>query len=207
MKFYIIENSRYYDNNFAFGEQINPETGDFQKCEKCGNPISMRKWIPPFNVKLSKYSFGDFVFGDFITFLVSEDFKNKYSNSKLNGISRFEKVVIKKVNKEKKFLYDIPDYYYVILPVSKIFVDENKSKYKRNGAIECESCRVGGVIESMNGVFIDESTWDGKDIFFPINLSGTIIISERFKNFIDENGFTNIEIIPAEKYIPSWIFS
>lgn len=60
MNFYIINRNRFDDNKYSFGEPIDKKIGDFEKCEDCGSPISMRKWLPPFNVKLSKPSYDDF---------------------------------------------------------------------------------------------------------------------------------------------------
>ena len=78
MNFYILNRNRFNDTEYAFGEPIQLKTGDFDKCEVCESPISMRKWLPPLKVKLSKPSYGDFVFGTFATFLASEQFMQKY---------------------------------------------------------------------------------------------------------------------------------
>ena len=86
----------FYDCMYAYGEQVNQETGDFEKCDICGSPISMRRWLPPLKVKLSKPVYGDFVFGSISKFLVSECFEKKYETSRLTGIVSFEPVEIVK---------------------------------------------------------------------------------------------------------------
>ena len=61
-------------------------------------------------------------------------------------------------------------------------------------------CDPGGgsknaIYRSYDRVTIKESTWDGLDFFMPINFTGNIMITERTRNFIDENSFKNYKII------------
>ncbi|NMA65480.1 MAG: hypothetical protein GX957_04460, partial [Clostridiaceae bacterium] len=60
-------------------------------------------------------------------------------------------------------------------------------------------------MKSLKGIFFEDNTWSGEDIFFPIGLPGTIVVSERFVDFVRDYGFSNINFIPAEEYIPSWV--
>ncbi len=205
MSFYVINMHLFDDKKYAYGEQVDQKTGDFEKCDICGSAISMRKWLPPLKVKLSKPSYGDFVFGTFTTFLVTEDFKREYEISGLTGIVSFESVEIVKVNRNRDSSSKMPTYYYVSIVRSKAVIDEIKSKIKRDGDIRCNYCRTGGVIKSLKGIFFEDNTWSGEDIFFPIGLPGTIIVSEKFVNFVKHNGFSNVDFIPAEEYIPSWV--
>ena len=48
-------------------------------------------------------------------------------------------------------------------------------------------------------------TWSGEDIFFPTGLSGAIVVSQRFVDFVNSNKLTNINFTPAKQYIPSWV--
>lgn len=205
MNFFVVDRQRFNDNEYAYGEQVDQKTGDYEKCETCGSPISMRKWLPPLKAKLSKPSYGDFVFGTFTTFLVTERFKKEYEATGLTGIVSFEPVEIVKVNRKRDSSPETPSYYYVSIARSKAVIDEKKSKIRRDGEISCNHCRTGGVIKSLKGIFFEDNTWSGEDIFFPIGLPGTIVVSERFVDFVRDHGFSNINFIPAEEYIPSWV--
>lgn len=205
MKFFVMNIKRFNDTEFAYGEQVELVTGDFEKCVDCGLPIGMRKWLPPLKAKLSKPFYGDFVYGTFTTFLASENFKQKYENACLNGIITFEPVEITKVVGKKTNSPIPPQYYYVTVINSKTRIDEVKSSFIRDGEVECNTCRIGGTISSYKGIYIDQSTWDGEDIFYPIGLPGTLIVSQRFYEFVVNNNFLNIDLIPANEYEPSWL--
>ncbi|MDF2984708.1 MAG: hypothetical protein K0R50_218 [Eubacterium sp.] len=204
MDFYVINNNRFNDSKYAFGESIDQKTGDFEICEVCKSPISMRRWLPPFNVKLSKPSYGDFVFGTFTTFLVSEVFKQKYESADLKGILAFEPIDVVKVKRVKLLSPTPPQFYNVVVTRSKTRIDEVKSMFVRDGDVECDTCRTGGAISSFQGVYLLQETWDRYDIFFPTGLPGTIVISQRFYDFVKENKFTNIDFVPAEQYAAPW---
>ncbi|MEA4826010.1 MAG: hypothetical protein VB130_05185 [Clostridium sp.] len=204
MNFYVIVRDRFNDSEYTFGESVDKKTGDFEKCQVCGSPVSMRKWLPPLKVKLSKPSYGDFVFGTFITCLVSEKFKQQYEISGLKGIKTFEAVEIIKVNGKKTTSMQPPQYYNVQFEKSKAKIDELKSKFVRDGEVECDACRIGGVVCSFDGIFLEEGTWEGQDIFFPTGLPGTILVSQRFYDFVRDNSFTNIDFVPAEQYKVTW---
>jgi len=205
MKFFVMDRQRFNDNEYAYGEQVKQITGDFEKCDICGAAISMRKWLSPLKAKLSKPSYGDFVLGTFTTFLATERFKKEYETSGLTGIVSFEPVEIVKVNRKRSSSPETPIYYYVSIVRSKAVIDEIRSNIQRDGDISCNYCKTGGVIITLKGIFFEDNTWSGEDIFFPIGLSGTIIVSENFACFVRHYGFLNINFIPAEEYIPSWI--
>lgn len=200
MQFYIMQNKRFNDVDYAYGEQIDLRTGDFDKCEFCGLPISMRKWLQPRKVKLSKPSFGDFVYGTFPAFLVSERFREEYNRSGLNGILNFDEVEVVKVNNKRFDLLNPPQYYHVTIVRSKSLIDEELSKLVRDGEPECNVCRTGGILQSLDGIFLLPGTWGGEDIFYANGLSGIIITSNRFREFVLSNKFTNVNLLPSEDY-------
>lgn len=205
MRFYVINMHRFEDKEYAYGEQLDHNTGDSDKCDACGSSISMRKWLPPLTVKLSTPSYGDFVFGTFTTFLVSERFIDEYKKSNLTGIKEFESVEVLKVNRKHKSNNAPPKYYYVLIERSKAKIDEKLSNIVRDGDINCDFCRVGGVIKTLDGIVFERNTWSGEDIFFPIGLAGTIVVSEKFVDFTKEHHFSNINFTPAEEFQPSWV--
>ncbi|MCX7747061.1 MAG: hypothetical protein N2645_09250 [Clostridia bacterium] len=205
MKFYVINRNLFNDSDYAYGEEVEHKTGEFEKCEECGKPISMRKWLPPLKAKLSRPSYGDFVFGTFSTFLVSERFKLEYESSGLKGIKEFEKVDISKVNRIKSTSPQPPSYYNVIVERSSAKIDEEKSKFVRSSDVACDNCRVGGVVSSFEGLFLKEETIENDDIFCTYVFPGTFIVTQKFYDFVIDKGFTNIILVPAEEYIAPWV--
>lgn len=206
MDFYVIDTSnRFVDKIYAYGEELNHETGDFLKCKICGVPVSMREWLSPRTVKLSKPKYGDFIFGTFSTFLCSERFKDLYTKSKLKGIIDFQPVDILKINRKKANSPEPPTYFNVVIAIGEGRIDEIKSKMvKEYDQPKCNYC-MSGIIESFEGVYIDVKTWDGKDIFYPRGLPGTIVITSHFYDFLVKNNFTNISVVPSKEYKPKWI--
>lgn len=198
MNFYVIDKSnRFEDDRYAFGEQIDQKTGDFEVCEECELPVGMREWLSPRKVKLSKPLFGDFVFGTFATFLCSERFKVAFEKSSLKGILEFQDTV--KVINSCKEKVQPPRYYHVKVKRGGARIDEIKSNLIREPEELCETCRVG-TIKSFEAVYIETNTWNGDDIFYPTGLPGTIITSKKFYDLIERNKFTNISLIPVKEY-------
>src|SRR5262245_51513362 len=59
---------------------------------------------------------------------------------------------------------------------------------------------VGGTLRSISSVNIEAGTWDGSDIFFPINLPGTLFLSERGHRCFEKHRFTNCTVIPCRDW-------
>jgi hypothetical protein len=205
MNFYIINNNLFDDSRYAYGEEMDHHTGNYEKCNVCGKPISMRKWMPPLKAKLSKPLYGDFVFGTFSNFLTSERFKKGYMNSGLKGIKAFEVVEIIKIGHMNKNSPQPPIYYNVLITISGAKIDEEKSVFVREGEIDCDFCRVGGIIKSFKRIIIKEYTWEGYDIFHTTILPGTVIVTQKFYDFVKFNNYTNIDLVPAETYSTPWL--
>lgn len=206
MDFYVIDRSnRFNDTKYAYGEEVEQKTGNYETCQVCGAPVSLREWLSPRKVKLSKPSYGDFVFGTFSTFLCSDNVKEEYVKLGLKGIIEFQEVEIVKVNKKKATSSESPKYYNAKIRRGNARINEELSKFIREDQENfCEVCRTG-TIRSFNGIYIESDTWNGEDIFYPIGLPGTILVSRKFYDFVISKHFTNINFIPAEKYVPSWI--
>ena len=198
MKFYAINTHRFDDRTFAYGEELGLETGQNQKCKACGSAISDREWLPPLRVKLSQPSYGDFVFGTFSTFLVSDRFNTEYLKSGLTCIQKFAPVEVVKVSRKQTTSLESPQYYYITIIKSCTRVDEVLSKFIWKREPTCDICR-SGIIKLWEGVYIQQATWNNEDIFFPMNLS-VEVVSERFYRFVRKHEFTNIHFLPAEEY-------
>ncbi len=48
MDFYVFNKAnRFEDDIYAFGEQIDLKTGEFEVCVECKLPLGMREWLSP----------------------------------------------------------------------------------------------------------------------------------------------------------------
>jgi len=199
MNHYVLRNPRFSNTEFAFGEEhpINYNTGSARYCAECNQPISALEWLPPFEVKVSKGNIGDFVFGTFSGFLVSKLVKSEYEKSKLTGLSNFRKVKLMHKNKEVTKEYFYPE-------ISLISAQVNLNNIEFEKKLNCETCQIGGgIINKINSIDFLKGEKLVKDVFFSITIGqGIIFVSEIFKSFLVQKGFTNANLIQASKY--SW---
>lgn len=204
MKFYILEKMRF-TSEYAYGEDADPvNLGDPEYCPVCGSPMTWKKWLPPKNVILEKPKYGDFVYGTFDSFLVSENFKRNYEQSGLKGIINFDEVTIVKVRRLRKGSSKLPPpYFHVEINITATRVDEERSNFIWDRPPKCDYCR-SGLLRSHDAFIIDESTWTGEDIFYCRGYWGTVVVTERFKEFLEENHFTNYKLISDKEYRIDW---
>jgi len=57
----------------------------------------------------------------------------------------------------------------------------------------------GGSYIGYERVVIDADSWTGEDLFYAINLPGSILLSERAREFIERHDFMNAQVIECEK--------
>ncbi len=58
-----------------------------------------------------------------------------------------------------------------------------------------------GGVNAINGFVLEPGTWGGEDIFRPRDLPGDIVVSERFKDFVELHGWTNMVLTPTEQFV------
>ncbi|RMG37447.1 MAG: hypothetical protein D6732_06760 [Methanobacteriota archaeon] len=201
-KFYVLKPvGLRFGTKFAYGEQVHPiQTGDFARCPVCGHPVTARKWLSPRKIKLStsqKSKWGDFVWGDGFTLVVSERFAQLYKNGNLHGISSFQAVNIVKTG-QKNSAVEQPKYYLIDFDWNGANLDDEKSGIIRNN-IKCAFCRAS-IIKSFNRVVIETNSWKGADIFGVRGLPGEILVSEKTKLLIESFKLTGAIVVPSERY-------
>jgi hypothetical protein len=79
-------------------------------------------------------------------------------------------------------------------------VDVGRSRLRYDKPVTCPACRSAG-LESAHGFVLEPNTWQGEDVFRARGLPGIIIVSERFAEFVQRHGFTNMKLIPTEEYV------
>ena len=83
---------------------------------------------------------------------------------------------------------------------SRAVIDRKLSELILDEPWSCKECRLGGIIKRINKIVIEKNTWSGEDLFFARGLPGTIITTERFKDFFFDAGIRNGELIEATQY-------
>ncbi len=178
-------------------------TAEAPLCQACGNVLGMLPWLPPYKAELEYWgrTSGDIAFGPGCELLVSEKFKETFEKHKLTGLSNFASVQIVKVKTHNKtFPKKIPPYYCVNIARSKAAIDHKSSGLVLDEPWVCNMCHIGGVIKRTKKIVLETNTWSGEDIFFARGLPGTIITSERFKDFFDIIGIKSGVLTKASQY-------
>jgi len=196
-EFYVIVNNLFDDSSLGYGEHKseNYNTGKAQYCEGCNLPVSMLEWLPPYEIKVSKKELGDFIFGTYSGFMISERFKVKYEQSDLVGLNEFEEVDI---YYKKKKLSD--NYFYPKIPLINAFVNLELVDFEDKNL--CDVCQKGNsIINQIDGVQFINQERIKEDIFFTTSLGqAQIFISKKFKEFVDETNFKNIKLLEASHF-------
>jgi hypothetical protein len=143
---------------------------------------------------------GDFLRG-FGHSLVSERLTEAFQAEGLTGLQGFEPVEVVRVRRQRRGPKPptVPRYFLVTPVFGGAAVDEARSRIRRSSPISCDGCRSSGV-DAIHGFALEQGSWMGDDVFRARGLSGSIVVSERFANFVARHGFTNMQLIPTEEY-------
>jgi hypothetical protein len=174
--------------------------GDAPRCEVCGLYSGGRPWLPPHRAELTLHGshWGDFAFrGDGgEDLLITERTAELYRDEKLQGLSGFEQVEITGFNGTND---QPPSYLHVAVSRSQAAVDEQRSSLTRPEPPTCERCRSAG-LEGIHGFVLEPGSWGGEDVFFARGLTGVVIVSRRFSDFVHRHALTNVRLTPIESY-------
>ena len=204
-EFYRLESISFDDTKFAFCDiPDDTQTADFcPTCPECRAAIGSRQWLEPRRVILSKPKYGDFVSG--LRFLVSERVKAAYKQSVLKGIKAFVPVEVAKVRYLRKTSPLPPQYYALDLTYSFARIDNEKSLvkwYEPEPEKICPLCNPCGAIKKeVNGIYIDDTNWEGEDIFHLHETGSIVYASQKFVDFCLECEFTNFRYINTKDYV------
>ena len=161
----------------------------------------MLPWLPPYEVELKVWGgkFADLAFGAGVNLLVSERFRDAYLGTELTGLLPFTAVSIRKII-PRRLSNSAPTYFFTSVVQGTAAIDDARSGLVREGKQICPKCRIGGIIKRTSRLILEENTWSGEDVFIARGLPGTIVVTDRFKEFYDFNNLTGGEFIPVEDY-------
>jgi hypothetical protein len=203
-RFLVLEGDVWgpHDTKFDRAEPVN--RGDAPHCPRCGDPIGMLTWLPPYRGDLELYgaALGDFVDASGYDFLISERMAEAFRAEGLTGLLGFHPVEVVRVRRKRKGPKPgaVPRYFAVTACFGRGAVDEGRSRLRCAEAVTCPECRNPGR-DSIHGFVLEPGTWKGEDVFRPRGLQGRILVSERFAEFVQRHGFTNMKLVPTEEFI------
>lgn len=207
-EFYVLKpRDGYFGTKWAYAESTDPKnTGDCDKCPICAGAVSLMKWLPPYQIKLSSSKttkWGDFLWVDGTSLAVSTRVKTIYEERGLRGIDSFTPVEIVRYGKKKTGDFPLlpPSYFVIHVPWGGANQDDAASEVQRRyPEIKCQYCKKDSTSVRQGRVIIDVDSWKGDDIFRPRGAPVQYMVSQKFKDMADTCQFTNVWLIPGLKY-------
>ena len=203
MLFYSMKKGPDGDAETSALKEESHEPGEAAACPVCGSTIGMLEWLPPFYVVLQLHGnqFGDFAFlPGAHDFLVTQRFRDAYYQHSLTGLTGFDPVEVISVKTRSKMLKlaKPPIYFRVCAGYGQTALDLAASGFEWIDPPTCPLCR-NGIKMRWKRLVLEEGTWTGEDAFRPRGLSGTTMVSQRFKDVCEQHDIKNALFIPAEE--------
>jgi hypothetical protein len=203
-RFFVLNGDTWGPHDTQFDKAEPVKRGDAPHCPRCGEAIGMLTWLPPYRVELELHgaAVGDFVEGPGNDRLISERMAEAFRAEGLTGLLGFHPVEAVRVRRKRKGPKPgaVLRYFAVTACFGRGAVDEGRSRLRRNRPLTCPECRSPGA-DTLHGFTLESGTWQGEDVFRPRGLQGRILVSERFAEFVQRHGLTNMKLIPTEEYV------
>ena len=204
-RFFVLEAEVWGPHDTQCDTAGKDNTGTAPRCPRCGDPIGMRTWLPPYRVELELHGqgLGDFMEGPGYDVLLSERMAEAFRAEGLTGLIGFHPVEVVRVRRKRKGSKPpgtVPRYVVATACFGRGAVDHARSLFRREEPVTCPECRNPGT-DTIHGFVLEPGTWQGEDVFRPRGLQGRILVSERFTQFVERHGFTNMKLTPTEEYV------
>lgn len=201
-RFFVLKHEKWGTHDVEF-TGIDDNVGKAAKCPRCGDFIGSLPWLPPYRGTLELYGKdpGDFIRGSGGEVLISERLAESFRAEGLTGLRGFHPVEVLRVRRQRRGPKPPTTIrYLVVTPVfGSAAVDEARNCIRRDSPITCDWCRETGV-DSIHGFVLEPGSWNGDDVFVARGMPGSIVVSERFADFVARHGFTNMKLTPTEEY-------
>lgn len=183
-----------YRTDFAYDDSV--AKSEAPKCPKCNLFVGMLETVPPLRVHLETWGdgYGDLAFW-MSDFLVTLRFRSEFERSGLSGLQRFDSTECLSRKHHGGSLGDPPDYFRTIPRIggAKVDISASEVEWGEGKHPTCDLCLSGGgVLKRWKRIVIDESSWDGSDIFHPYRFQGVLIVSSSFYDWATEQLFRNL---------------
>jgi len=204
--FYVVNKNpsgtgiELYRTDYYYDDSVPREPAS--RCAQCGAFISLLKRVPPYRVHLETWGIG---FGDIAFWmdavLVSSRFRDTFESSGLRGLSEFLPVEVVSCRKHRKLHAEVPSYFRTMPNRGSAKIDPLASgiNWGEPDKPRCDVCLNGqGVLKRWKSVVVDESTWNGDDIFYAYGIPGTLIVSSQFADWAKELDFKNLFLVNTQ---------
>ncbi len=203
-RFFVLEDVQGGPHDTLFDKVDPVNRGPAARCPRCNGIISMKTWLPPHvcDLELHGKALGDFVRGPGDDVLISERMAEAFRAEGLTGLEGFHSVQLRRVLKRRRRieLGTLPRYFAVSACFGRAAVDDTHSLIRRREPVTCPECRYTGT-HSVHGFALKPGTWAGEDVFRPRGIPGSLVVSERFADFLQRHPFTNMQLVPTEESI------
>ncbi len=178
----------------GFEIQGEPRYSEGRKCSNCGAEIATGDWLPPHRIKFDTPSIGDFA-SNGTSLVLSERCVLAIQSEGVRGL-RISEVPVTVAGGEGVFFAGFPE-----ATVTRL--DERSSGVDVIDVSGCDECRVltRSKIERLR---IEESTWDGKEVFRPSGLYGVTVVTQVFVDLIHNQGFRNFHFVHQDDFREDW---
>jgi hypothetical protein len=206
MGFFVLQEGGLKSRHDAEVDTVEPvNLADAPRCPRCGGFIGLMKWLPPYRVNLELHGeeFGDLIKHSAYALLISERFARFFRAEGLTGLEGFHPVEVLRVRPMRKGTRKsppVPRYCVASTCFGRAAVDPVLNRMRISEPPPCSECRLTDV-EAIHGIVLEPGTWQGEDIFRPRGLPGDLVVSDRFKHFIERHELTNIRLTSAEQYV------
>ena len=205
-RFFVLEPQALGSRYDTDADTLAPDNcGEAPRCTRCGDFVGMLPWLVPHRAALKMHGDepGDFIRGAGYEEILSERFVDALRTEGLIGFEGFHPLDVVRVRYMKKRLRSplpIPHYRVVSPCFGRAAVDLVLNRVRISSPPICSECRVTG-IQAIHGFVLEPGTWGGEDVFRPRGLQGKVVVSARFKAFVERHGFTNMLLTPTEQYV------
>jgi hypothetical protein len=213
MAFFVLKVGRFAQYRYAWFEVAGrPNYAGAPECPTCRRAVGMLTWLPPHRVALKQSKqIGDFVSGaGGCPFLCQSRVVEQWHAQELGGMDQLYPIEISRVGTTRRANESPrPTLFGVNVPHSLVRVEHDQMNVdwaERPHTDYCRTCGPGGggregIIRSWQRVVVNDHSWNGEDLFFAVNLPGTILVSERAAQIIRSEGWSNVTVVPAEEYV------
>ncbi len=202
MKFFVLHPWIGFDAETSYEPVGEVRLGEAPRCPKCGIYVGMRRWLPPYVVRLQAFGarIGDVAFdlagGDLV---ISDRFVTAWRSSGLHGLEEIDPVVVVATRHGAKGETG-RSFFHAVAPRTESRIDYSRSKIVRQGQATCDLCGGTSVVDAIQGLCIDESSWKGEDLFAPWGVNGITVVTERVPSLASEHGLKNVTATPIESF-------
>jgi uncharacterized protein DUF1629 len=160
------------------------------RCDVCGERLGLLRRIPPYKYKLVSGPSAD-VITDGGVFAVSPRFKAFFLSSDLKGLEYSEDPI--------NLMKTSATYFMAHPAYTQTLIDTEASGAVIQRRVGCDKCGAAGY-HKIDRIVIREDTWAGEDVFTLSSLSGVVLTTQRFVDFVNTNQFTGFSFLHQDEY-------